>query len=86
MSLGDTVTDDLHDRLANRNVRVVGSGRPGEFLTLSNSDGARATTQKCTLLAEEREPRAFHGFWTDDPSTVDYINDHLKRRYGMCDQ
>ncbi len=45
-----------------------------------------ATTQKCALLAEERDPREFYGFWTYDPATVDYIVDHLERRYGMVEQ
>jgi len=43
-------------------------------------------TQKCALLAEEREPREFYGFWTYDPATVDYIVDHLETRYGMLEQ
>ena len=52
-------------------------------------DGSRgddATSQKCALLAEEREPREFYGFWTYDASTVDYIVEHLESRYGMLEQ
>ncbi|WP_324662810.1 DICT sensory domain-containing protein [Haloarcula sediminis] len=45
-----------------------------------------ATSQKCALLAEERDPREFYGFWTYDPATVDYIVDHLESRYGIVEQ
>ncbi len=48
------------------------------------SDGA--TSQKCALLAEERDPREFYGFWTYDPATVDYIVDYLESRYGIVEQ
>ncbi|WP_331232785.1 DICT sensory domain-containing protein [Natronorarus salvus] len=44
-------------------------------------DGGGVDENKCALLAEEREPREFYGFWTYDPETVDYIVDHLKRSY-----
>ncbi len=44
-------------------------------------DGGGIDENKCALLAEEREPREFYGFWTYDPGTVDYIVDHLKRSY-----
>jgi len=44
-------------------------------------DGGERDEQKCALLAEEREDRAFYGFWTYDPATVDRIADHLERRY-----
>ncbi|MDS0259203.1 histidine kinase [Haloarcula sp. S1CR25-12] len=50
------------------------------------TSGGDGTTQKCALLAEEREPRRFYGFWTYDASTVDYIVDHLEGRYGMLEQ
>jgi len=52
-------------------------------------DGSRAgdaTSQKCALVAEEREPRRFYGFWTYDDSTVDYIVDYLETQYGMLEQ
>jgi hypothetical protein len=48
-------------------------------------DGDGDDEQKCALLAEEREPRAFYGFWTYDPSTVDYIIDHLVSRYWVAE-
>ena len=56
------------------------------FVVFDDGTSDDATTQKCALLAEEREPRKFYGFWTYDPSTVDYIVDHLVTRYGMLEQ
>jgi DICT domain-containing protein len=44
-------------------------------------DGGGDEESKCALLAEEREPRRFYGFWTYDPETVDYIFDHLGGTY-----
>ncbi len=44
-------------------------------------DGGGVDENKSALLAEEREPREFYGFWSYDPGTVDYIIDHLKRSY-----
>ncbi|AQL41601.1 histidine kinase [Halorientalis sp. IM1011] len=41
---------------------------------------------KCALLAEERDPRKFYGFWTYDPDTVDWIVDHLESAYGVVEQ
>ncbi|WP_178916731.1 DICT sensory domain-containing protein [Natronomonas gomsonensis] len=49
-------------------------------------DGAGVNVNKCALLAEEREPRAFYGFWTYDPDTVDWIIDHLESTYGLVEQ
>jgi DICT domain-containing protein len=46
-------------------------------------DGAGVDVNKCALLAEEREPRTFYGFWTYDPDTVDWIVDHLESTYGL---
>jgi hypothetical protein len=34
------------------------------------------------LLAEEREPGGFYGFWSYDPETVDDVIDYLTERYG----
>lgn len=46
-------------------------------------DGGGTDTNKCALLAEEREPRAFYGFWTYDPDTVDWIIDHIVTNYTI---
>lgn len=49
-------------------------------------DGGGVDVNKSALLAEEREPREFYGFWTYDPDTVDWIIDHLERSYGLVEQ
>jgi len=49
-------------------------------------DGGGDETQKCALLAEEREPREFYGFWTYDADTVDWIAGHLDSTYGLVEQ
>ncbi|MEF8778182.1 MAG: DICT sensory domain-containing protein [Natronomonas sp.] len=48
-------------------------------------DGGGIDVNKCALLAEEREHRAFYGFWTYDPTTVDWIIDHLESTYGLIE-
>ena len=45
-------------------------------------DGGGLDDAKCALLAEEREPGTFYGFWSYDPETVDYMIDYLTDRYG----
>jgi hypothetical protein len=45
-------------------------------------DGGGNDLDKCALVAEERDPRAFYGFWTYDPDTVDWIVDHLESTYA----
>ncbi|MDZ5812852.1 DICT sensory domain-containing protein [Halorubrum sp. AD140] len=45
-------------------------------------DGGGYDGAKCALLAEERAPGEFFGFWSYDPETVDYIIDYLTQRYG----
>ncbi|GGN96613.1 DICT sensory domain-containing protein [Haloarcula pellucida] len=49
-------------------------------------DGGGDPSQKCALLAEEREPRQFYGFWTYDEDTVDWIIEHLESSYGFVEQ
>lgn len=44
-------------------------------------DGGGDEESKCALLAEEREPRRFYGFWTYDAGTVDHVFDHLEETY-----
>jgi hypothetical protein len=48
-------------------------------------DGGGVDVNKCALLAEERDPRAFYGFWTYDPDTVDWIIDYLEASYGLIE-
>jgi hypothetical protein len=45
-------------------------------------DGGGYDEAKCALLAEERAPGEFFGFWSYDPETVDYIIDYLTERYA----
>ena len=48
-------------------------------------DGGGVDANKCALLAEEREPRRFYGFWTYGADTVDYILDHLTKTYALAE-
>lgn len=48
-------------------------------------DGGGVDVNKCALLAEEREPRSFYGFWTYDPETVDWIIEYLEGAYGLVE-
>ncbi|WP_254822363.1 DICT sensory domain-containing protein [Haloglomus halophilum] len=49
-------------------------------------DGNGVDVNKCALLAEERESRAFYGFWTYDPDTVDWLIEYLEGAYGLIEQ
>jgi DICT domain-containing protein len=44
-------------------------------------DGGGTPSDKCALLAEERQPDAYYGFWTYDPTIVDDILAHLTEQY-----
>jgi hypothetical protein len=46
-------------------------------------DGGGYDGAKCALLAEERAPGEFYGFWSYDPETVEYIIDYLTDQYGV---
>ncbi|MFD1633600.1 DICT sensory domain-containing protein [Haloplanus ruber] len=45
-------------------------------------DGGGVDAMKCALLAEERLPGSFYGFWTYDPETVDEVIEHLWTTHG----
>lgn len=45
-----------------------------------------STGTPCALLAEERSPESFYGFWTYDDSTVDWLTDYLTATYGVPGQ
>jgi len=47
-------------------------------------DGGGYDEAKCALLAEERAPGEFFGFWSYDPETVDYIIEYLTGQYGTA--
>ena len=49
-------------------------------------DGGGVDVNKCALVAEEREPRSFYGFWTYDPETVDWLLEYLSETYGLVAQ
>lgn len=46
-------------------------------------DGAGDDMSKCGLIAEERSPGQFSGFWTYDPGTVDEVVDYLRSTYPV---
>ncbi len=41
-------------------------------------DGGGTDLQKCALIAEERDPDTYVGFWTYDPAFVDDLLEHLE--------
>jgi hypothetical protein len=41
-------------------------------------DGDGDDGDKSVLLAQERDPNEFYGFWTDDPSVVDETIDRVQ--------
>ena len=49
-------------------------------------DGGTEAANKSALLAEERSPDQFYGFWTYDPGIVDRIIDHLETTYDRVSQ
>jgi len=44
-------------------------------------DGGGDNAYKTALLATERSPNSFYGFWSDDPGIVDRIGDYLDSAY-----
>jgi DICT domain-containing protein len=46
-------------------------------------DGGNVDVAKCALLAEERMPGSFYGFWTYDDETVDDIVQYLRSTYAV---
>lgn len=49
-------------------------------------DGGGDDLSKSALLAEERAPNSFFGFWTYDPGIVDRIVDYLDGRFNLVSQ
>ena len=45
-------------------------------------DGGSEPQNACALLAEERSPEAFYGFWTYDEDLVGAIEAYLSSTYG----
>jgi len=77
---GDTVPD--HDTDLTIHVERTAEIEESWFVAY---DGGGVDVNKCALLAEERDPRTFYGFWTYDPDTVDWIIDYLERSYGLIE-
>lgn len=46
-------------------------------------DGAETGVHACALVAEERQPGEYFGFWTYDPDDVASIVDYLERAYDV---
>ena len=44
-------------------------------------DGGDNVLYKCALVAEERTPGQYYGFWTYDPTLVDRIVDHVEHAF-----
>ena len=44
-------------------------------------DGNGVDIDKCGLVAEEREPGRYYGFWTYDPDIVDELVSYLEAQY-----
>jgi hypothetical protein len=76
--------EDGTDGRLDEPVRVVSDGGEeiGRFWFLL-FDGGGSAASKCGLLAEERDPGRFYGFWTYEPGTVDEIVAYLRATYGV---
>ncbi|AGB39729.1 DICT sensory domain-containing protein [Natronococcus occultus] len=61
---------------------VAGSGELGQFWLVA-FDGAGDDYGKCALVAEERRPGRYYGFWTYDPELVDELFAHLETSYDV---
>ena len=46
-------------------------------------DGGENDQKACALLAEERRPGSFYGFWTYDPATVTELLTYLETTYDV---
>ena len=62
-------------------VHLEDDGEVGDYWFLA-FDGDGDDDQKCALLAEERSPGEYDGFWTYDPELVDDLSAYVRRTYG----
>ena len=67
--------------IPNATVHAESAPEIGDFWFLV-FDGGDQPTNACALLAEERSPGEFYGFWTYDPGIVDDLEDYLASTYG----
>lgn len=56
-------------------------GELGRFWFAAFRPDAAARSQACALLARERDPDAYGGFWTYDPDRVEALVAHLRATY-----
>ncbi|ELY64314.1 DICT sensory domain-containing protein [Natronococcus jeotgali] len=61
---------------------VSGSGELGRFWFVA-FDGGGDVGRTCALVAEERRPDRYYGFWTYDPVLVDELFAHLETSYDV---
>lgn len=76
------VEDDPVADVGDVYVIIDDEGEVGRYWFLA-FDGDGNDLQKCALLAEERSPGRYYGFWTYDPWTVDDIISYLRSRYDV---
>lgn len=68
--------------IPNTAVHTTTDGELGRYWFVVFDAPADAAAQSCALLAAEREPTAYSGFWTYDPSEVDALATYLTETYG----
>jgi len=73
----DEIDEQLHGSIG---VVSGGGAEIGRFWFLL-FDGDGTDQSKCGLLAEERDPGQYYGFWTYEPETVDEIIEYLRTTY-----
>jgi hypothetical protein len=61
---------------------VSASGEIGRFWFVV-FDGGSSEHQACALVAEERRPGRYYGFWTYDPALVGELAAHLEGAYDV---
>ncbi|WP_123539155.1 DICT sensory domain-containing protein [Halosimplex salinum] len=74
----DTADLDLDDSIG---VVSPESAEIGQYWFFVFDGGADGELYKCALLAAERTPGSYHGFWTDGPGLVDDLYTYLRTRY-----
>jgi len=78
--------DDEWTELAPERMTVVSeaSSELGEYWFVV-FDGGDSDLHACALLAEERRPGTFYGFWTYDPATVAELVTYLETTYDVTE-
>ena len=74
------VRDEWEGRIDDVAVVSETNGEIGEFWFVI-FDGAGRELRTCALVAEERRPDRFYGFWTYDPAVVDDLVGYLESTY-----